>query len=66
VVLRYGSSDVELEVVDDGGGAAPDGAGGHGLAGMRERAVLLGGDLHAGSLDGGGFAVRARLPLAPT
>ena len=39
-------------------------SGGHGLAGMRERAVANGGSLDAGATPGG-FAVRARLPLAP-
>jgi signal transduction histidine kinase len=36
-------------------------AGGHGIAGMRERASLLGGTLAAG-LDGGEFRVVLRLP----
>jgi signal transduction histidine kinase len=36
---------------------------GHGLAGMRERAALLGGWLKAGAEPGGGFAVRAELPM---
>lgn len=38
---------------------------GHGIVGMRERCQLLGGDFDAGPLPGGGFAVTARLPLAP-
>ncbi|MDA2809146.1 histidine kinase [Nocardiopsis sp. RSe5-2] len=44
--------------------AAPPGSG-HGLAGMRERAGMLGGALTAGPDDDGGFLVRATLPLAP-
>jgi signal transduction histidine kinase len=39
---------------------------GRGIAGMRERCQLLGGDLTAKSLPEGGFEVNARLPLAPT
>jgi signal transduction histidine kinase len=38
-------------------------AHGHGLAGMRERAELLGGSLSAGPAPGGGFVVSAVLPL---
>jgi signal transduction histidine kinase len=37
--------------------------GGQGIVGMRERAALLGGELTAGARPGGGFQVRARLPL---
>jgi signal transduction histidine kinase len=44
-----------------GGNAA--GIGGHGLAGMQERATSVGGTLEAGPAPGGGFRVAARLPL---
>ena len=64
VVVRYGEEDLELEIADTGSGARPRAGGGHGLAGMRERVSLFGGELHTGRDDGGGFAVRARLPLA--
>jgi signal transduction histidine kinase len=66
VVVRYGLDALELEIVDDGrGGAGAPGAG-RGLVGMRERVVLLGGELTAGpAADGRGFQVHARLPLEP-
>jgi signal transduction histidine kinase len=38
-------------------------SGGHGLAGMRERAAAVGGSVHTGPAPGGGFRVTARLPL---
>ena len=65
VVVRYLSGAVELEVADDGPGPMNGGAGGHGLAGMRERVELHGGSLNAGRAEGGGFAVRASLPFGP-
>ena len=48
------------------GGPAPvgNGAGGHGIAGMRERAASVGGELTAGPVSGGGFQVRATLPTS--
>ena len=56
---------VTIDVTDNGlgefGPLAP--VGGHGLAGMHERAAVFGGELAAGPRPGGGFAVRARLPL---
>ena len=56
---------VTIEVTDNGTGEPGDPASafGHGLAGMRERATVFGGELAAGPRPGGGFAVRARLPL---
>ncbi|MDT0344015.1 sensor histidine kinase [Streptomyces litchfieldiae] len=43
-------------------GAAPAAGSGRGLASIRERARLLGGDCAAGPAEGGGFRVEARLP----
>ena len=63
MVVRYSERELELEIVDDGLGAADNGAGGHGLIGMRERIAIFGGELETGARDDGGFAVRARLPL---
>jgi signal transduction histidine kinase len=69
VRVCWGADEVVVEVCDDGAGAAVvsgrergDGSG-HGVAGMRERVALLGGDLAAGPTPGGGFRVAARLPL---
>jgi signal transduction histidine kinase len=57
---------VTIEITDDGMAARSDRvpAGGHGLAGMRERVAIFGGELCAGPRPGGGFAVSARLPVA--
>ena len=64
VVLRWGAASVSLEVVDDGRGAAsiPDGKG-HGLVGMAERAGAFGGTVESGPRPGGGFVVRASIPI---
>jgi signal transduction histidine kinase len=63
VAVRYAPGQVAVEVVDDGRGANDQGGGGHGIAGMRERAALYGGTLEAGPLPGGGFRVAASLPV---
>jgi signal transduction histidine kinase len=69
VVVRYAPRAVELEIEDDGrgpNGSRPRNGSGHGLIGMRERVALYGGTLEVGRRVGGGFAVRARLPLEKT
>ena len=65
VTVRCVPGMLELDVLDDGHGGTPpstDGSG-RGIAGMRERATMLGGTLDAGPLPQGGFRVHARLPL---
>jgi signal transduction histidine kinase len=66
VVVTYADDAICLEITDDGHGA-PVGAvaagAGHGIAGMRERAGLFGGEFTAGPLPRRGFRVAARLPL---
>ncbi|OIJ97090.1 sensor histidine kinase [Streptomyces colonosanans] len=69
-VVRVGPN-VEITVLDGGTGedagpgdtGAPDGHGGHGLLGMRERVTAVGGALTVGPRYGGGFRVHAILPL---
>jgi len=54
---------IHIEVTDDGRGASTLPGSSHGIVGMRERALLLGGSLDAGPRPGGGFRVVAQLPI---
>jgi signal transduction histidine kinase len=66
VTLRYANDALDVEVTNIGAHSRPVRlpASGHGLAGLRERVALAGGQLEASPDPLGGFAVRARLPLA--
>ena len=66
VDIGYAPDELRLRVVN-GPGTDPrpvaESGGGHGLVGMRERVIMLGGTLSAGPEPGGGFAVDAVLPF---
>jgi signal transduction histidine kinase len=65
VTVTARDGEVRIEVVDDGAGRGVPPAEhhpGHGLAGMRERALACGGEFTAGPHSGSGFRVNARLP----
>jgi signal transduction histidine kinase len=67
VVLRWSPSRLDVEVEDDGHGlpqgSSPNGTGGHGLVGVRERVALYGGTVVLESTRGGGTRLAASLPL---
>jgi signal transduction histidine kinase len=77
VRIEYGPSELLIDVADDGrpssgapgatgpGRSQPPGAGGRGLIGLRERIAIYAGDLDAGPRPGGGWRVRARIPIDP-
>jgi signal transduction histidine kinase len=61
--VSYGDDCLAISVQDDGRG--PNGTPpGTGLLGMRERVAVYGGTLSTGAAEGGGFELRAELPLA--
>ncbi|WP_051752416.1 sensor histidine kinase [Streptosporangium amethystogenes] len=62
IELAYLQDTLAIRVSDDGPGPSPN-AGGHGLVGMRERVVMLGGWLNTGTAPEGGFLIEAGLPL---
>jgi signal transduction histidine kinase len=63
VRVSVADGQVTVVVIDDGCGPNAEPGLGHGLRGMRERVMLLGGELLAGGRPGGGFSVAASLPI---
>ena len=73
VLIRYTDRNLRLEILNTGSsvltGSAPSPrqpplVAGRGLIGLRERVAMHGGDLDARRRLGGGYRVRARIPLA--
>ncbi len=64
VELHYAGDALHLRVRDNGPGPSTEADTGHGLAGMRERAVAVGGELSTAADPGGGFLIQVRLPGA--
>ncbi|MGW3264999.1 sensor histidine kinase [Streptomyces sp. NPDC001056] len=68
VQVCHGEREITVEVSTDGSGSgtASPGGSGRGLAGLRERVGILGGDFSADRSPGGGFVVQARIPARST
>ncbi|MGW2215967.1 sensor histidine kinase [Nonomuraea sp. NPDC001684] len=69
VTVHHRAGHIDIEVTTDGsalveGPAVP--SGGRGLDGLRRRVQMLNGELTAGARPGGGFTVRALIPLRST
>jgi signal transduction histidine kinase len=65
VHVRHADGEITVQVETAGGGTdgARVGGSGRGLAGLRERVDVLGGEFTAGRRDDGEFVVRARIPV---
>ena len=63
VIIRFLENRVDLEIADDGREVTVEDGLGQGLVGMRERVALYGGTLEAGPREGGGYVLRAELPV---
>ena len=67
VSIEWGAEKLTVAVEDDGqgtSGLSSEMSTGSGLAGLRERIAVAGGDFVAGPTGTGGFRVAARLPLS--
>jgi signal transduction histidine kinase len=64
VRVHHGAREITVEVRTEGATSPGKavGGGGRGLAGLRERVDMLGGEFSADPQPGGGFVLRARIP----
>jgi signal transduction histidine kinase len=66
VRIEYRAHDLIIDVSNVDGGSGPSAGGsGRGLIGLRERIAIYGGSLETGPRPGGGWRVRATIPLEP-
>jgi signal transduction histidine kinase len=66
VRIEYRAHDLIIDVSNVAGDSGPSaGAAGRGLIGLRERIAIYGGSLEVGPRPGGGWRVRATIPLEP-
>lgn len=63
VTIAYEPDRVDVAIRDNGHAQHSSDGGGHGLIGIAERVKLLGGELHTGKAEQGGFLLLAQLPL---
>ncbi|GIJ43689.1 hypothetical protein Val02_05750 [Virgisporangium aliadipatigenens] len=63
VRLTHSEHAVAVEIRTDGSATGPSGRAGRGLAGLRERVSVFGGDFEAGPTPAGGFVIRATVPF---
>ena len=64
VTVRYEPNELQIEVRDNGEGGSTSDPLGHGLVGVGERVKIYGGEMSAGTANGGGFILSTRLPLS--
>jgi two-component system, NarL family, sensor histidine kinase DesK len=62
IAVRPGPAGTEVEISDDGRGETAAADAGHGLEGLRERALSIGGELEVGAAAEGGFRLRVSVP----
>ena len=62
ITVRPGTAGTEVEISDDGRGETGAADAGHGLEGLRERALSMGGELDVGEAAEGGFRLRVSVP----